>query len=440
MTDTTVPPVPGSAPVERPVYLVDGARTPFLRVRGRPNPFTPVDLAVAAGRALLLRQPFAPDELDEVILGCVNPIAEEVNPARIAALRLGCGDAMPAWTVQRNCGSGMQSIDAAYHHLCAGRGQMILAGGAEALSHAPLIIRRELVEWLGEWRASKQWSRRIGLVARLRPRFVVPEIGLLKGLTDPVVGLNMGQTAEVLAHEFCISREAADDYALESHRRLARAQAGGWLDEVAPLYDRSGNVFETDDGVRPDSNREQLAALRPVFERPFGSVTAGNSSQISDGACWVILASEEAVARHGLDPLARIVDSEWRALDPRVMGLGPVLAATPILQRRALELADIGAWELNAAFAAQVLACLGAWADDRFCRDALGLPRALGSLDRGHLNVDGGAISLGHPVGASGARIVLHLAHVLRRQGYRLGVATQCVGGGQGGAMLLETP
>ncbi len=289
-------------------------------------------------------------------------------------------------------------------------------------------------------RSRKQWSRRIGLAARLRPRLVVPEIGLLKGLTDPVVGLNMGQTAEVLAQKFCISREAADDYALESHRRLARAQAGGWLDEVAPLYDRSGNVFETDDGVRPDSNREQLAALRPVFERPFGRVTAGNSSQISDGACWVILASEEAVARHGLDPLARIVDSEWRALDPRVMGLGPVLAATPILQRRALELADIGAWELNEAFAAQVLACLGAWADDRFCRDALGLPRALGSLDRGHLNVDGGAISLGHPVGASGARIVLHLAHVLRRQGCRLGVATQCVGGGQGGAMLLETP
>ena len=423
----------------RPVYIVDGARTPFLRARGRPGPFTPVDLAVQCGRPLLARQPFAPDLFDTVILGCVNVIADEMNPARVAALRLGMGEAMTAFTVQINCGSGMQSIDTAFRTIEAGKADLILAGGAEALSHAPLVLRRDATEWFGRFATAKSLGQRFAALGGLRPRFFRPVIGLERGLTDPVTDLNMGQTAEVLAHLFDISREAADAYALESHKRLARAQAEGGLDgEVIPAIARDGALHEKDDGVRPDSSMEKLARLNPAFERPWGKVTPGNSSQITDGACWVVLASEAAVERYGLAPLARIVDSEWAALDPSIMGLGPVLSATMLMRRRALAREDIDLWELNEAFAAQVLACLAAWEDEAFCRDVLGLDAPFGRIEHRRLNVDGGAISLGHPVGTSGNRIVLHLANAMRRRGDRRGIATECIGGGQGGAMLLE--
>jgi acetyl-CoA C-acetyltransferase len=423
----------------RPVYLVDGARTPFLRARGKPGPFTPVDLAVQCGRPLLMRQPFAPAAFDTVILGCVNVIADEMNPARVAALRLGMGEAMTAFTVQINCGSGMQSIETAFRTIEAGKADLILAGGAESLSHAPVVLRRGAVEWFGRFASAKSVGQKVAALGGLRPRFLKPLIGLERGLTDPITELNMGQTAEVLAQLFDISREAADAYALESHRRLARAQENDELkDEVVPAVARDGTVHDRDDGVRPDSSMEKLAALKPVFEKPYGKVTPGNSSQITDGASWVILASEAAAERYRLSPLVRIVDSEWAALDSSIMGLGPVLSSTPILQRRGLSREDVDLWELNEAFAAQVLACLAAWNDESFCRDVLGMDGVFGRIAHDRLNIDGGAISLGHPVGASGNRIVLHLANAMRRQGHKRGVATECIGGGQGGAMLLE--
>lgn len=423
----------------RPVYVIDGARTPFLKARGGPGPFTPVDLAVQCGRPLLLRQPFAPDAFDQVILGCVNVIADEQNPARVAALRLGCGPGMTAFTVAINCGSGMQSIDTAYRYIREGSSELILAGGAEALSHAPLVLKQTAVEWLSSLQSAKAPIDKVKAMAGFRPDMLQPVIGLERGLTDPITDLGMGQTAEVLAHYFGISRESADAYAVESHHRLARAQKAGWLSgEVEPAFARDGTVYDHDDGVRPDSSVEKLAALKPAFERPFGKVTPGNSSQITDGASWVILASEEAVRKHGLKPRAVILDSEWAALDPSIMGLGPVLASTPLLQRAGLSLRDVELWELNEAFAAQVLACLAAWEDESFCREVLGLPGAAGVIDRDRLNVDGGAISLGHPVGASGNRIVLHLVNALERLDLRRGIATECIGGGQGGAMLIE--
>jgi acetyl-CoA C-acetyltransferase len=423
----------------RPVYIVDGARTPFLRARGKPGPFTPVDLAVQCGRPLLARQPFGADAFDTVILGCVNVIADEMNPARVAALRLGMGEAMTAFTVQINCGSGMQSIDTAFRTIEAGKAELILAGGAEALSHAPLVLNRGATEWFARFAMAKSLGQRLAALGGLRPSFLKPVIGLERGLTDPVTELNMGQTAEVLAHLFEISRTAADAYALESHRRLANAQEEGRLaGEVLPAIAPDGNVYEADDGVRPDTSLEKLARLGPVFEKPYGKVTPGNSSQITDGASWVILASEAAVARHKLTPLARIVDSEWAGLDPSIMGLGPVMSVTPLLERHRLTRPDIGLWELNEAFAAQVLACLAAWESPEFCRDVLGLDDAFGRIEHRRLNVDGGAISLGHPVGTSGNRIVLHLAQALRQHGEQRGIATECIGGGQGGAMLLE--
>ncbi len=423
----------------RPVYIVDGARTPFLRARGKPGPFTPVDLAVQCGRPLLARQPFAPDAFDTVILGCVNVIADEMNPARVAALRLGMGERMTAFTVQINCGSGMQSIDTAFRTIEAGKAELILAGGAEALSHAPLVLGRGATEWFARFATAKSLGQRLAALGGLRPGFLKPVIGLERGLTDPVTELNMGQTAEVLAHLFAVSRTAADAYALESHRRLARAQQEGHLTgEVVAAIAPDGTVYEADDGVRPDTSMEKLARLGPVFEKPYGKVTPGNSSQITDGACWVILASEAAVERYRLTPLARLVDSEWAALDPSIMGLGPVMSVTPLLGRNGLARSDIGLWELNEAFAAQVLACLAAWESPEFCRDVLELEDAFGRIEHRRLNIDGGAISLGHPVGTSGNRIVLHLAQAMRRNGEKRGIATECIGGGQGGAMLLE--
>ena len=387
-----------------------------------------------------MRQPFAPDAFDKVILGCVNVIADEMNPARVAALRLGMGEAMIAFTVQINCGSGMQSIDTGYRDIEGGVSDLILAGGTEALSYAPLVFRRSAVEWyLKLFSARDVWSR-LQAFASIRPSFFTPIIGLERGLTDPIVELNMGQTAEVVAHLFKVTRRDADEYAAESQQRLARAQNDKvFAGEMEPAFGRDGKVYDYDDGVRPDSRVETLAKLRPVFETPWGKVTAGNSSQITDGASWVILASEKAVREHGLKPRAVIVDSEWSALDPSIMGLGPVLCSTAIMRRQNLVLDDIELWELNEAFAAQVLACLAAWNDDKFCRDVLHLDGPAGAVPRDKLNIDGGAIGLGHPVGASGNRIVLHLVNAMKRLGHKRGIATECIGGGQGGAMLIET-
>jgi acetyl-CoA C-acetyltransferase len=386
-----------------------------------------------------LRQPFPANAFDLVILGCVSVIADEMNPARVAALRLGMGESMTAFTVQINCGSGMQSIDTAYRYIQQGTADLVLAGGTDSLSHSPLVYRRSAVEWFAALAGARSALDKVKVLAGLRPSMFKPVIGLERGLTDPVVELNMGQTAEVVAHVFNISRRDADQYAVESQLKLARAQQDGhFAGELEPAFARNGKVYDLDDGVRPDTSVESLAKLKPAFERPWGKVTPGNSSQITDGASWVILASEAAVKQHGLKPRAVIVDSEWSALDPSIMGLGPVLCSTALLKRHALGLADVDLWELNEAFAAQVLACLAAWQDEQFCREVLHLPGAAGSIDRGKLNVDGGAIGLGHPVGASGNRIVLHLVNAMKRLGLKRGIATECIGGGQGGAMLIE--
>jgi acetyl-CoA C-acetyltransferase len=422
-----------------PIFIVDGARTPFLKARNRPGPFAASDLATDAGRALLLRQKFEPTQLDEVILGCAAPSAVEVNIGRIAALRMGCGLKVPGWTVMRNCASGMQSIDSAVNNVKAGRSELVLAGGVDALSRAPLLFSDAMVMWLSNWYAAKTLPQRAALLAKFRPGYLAPVIALMKGLTDPICGLLMGQTAENLAYRFGITRREMDEFAARSHQRVLAAQKAGHFDgELQPLYDKSGKLYPADDGVRDDSTPENLAKLRPFFDRKYGNVTAGNSSQITDGGAWLVVASARAVDKHKLTPIGRIVDSQWAGLDPAQMGLGPVYAATPILQRHNLALDDLDAWEINEAFAAQVIACERAWASDEFCRAELGLPGALGPLDQGKLNVDGGAIALGHPVGASGTRIVIHVLNVLRRTNGKRGMAAICIGGGLGGAMLVE--
>jgi len=425
------------------IYVIDGARTPFLKAKNRPGPFSAGDLATQAGRTLLMRQPFSPQDLDEVILGCAAPSVDEVNIGRVVALRMGCGQKVPGWTVMRNCASGMQALDSAIANILTGRSNLVLAGGVDALSRAPLLYSDRMVLWFAGMMGAKTPLQRAAQFARLPlGALLSPVIGIMKGLTDPMVGLLMGQTAENLAYRFGITRAEMDAFSVRSHQRVLQAQSGGWLapggGEVEAVYDAAGEVFSLDDGVRKDASTENLAKLKPFFDRKFGNITPGNSSQITDGAAWLLLASEEAIAKHGLEPIGRIVDSEWAGLDPAQMGLGPVHAATPILKRHGLGLNDLDYWEINEAFAAQVLGCLAAWQDEGYCRDQLGLDGALGTLDDARLNVDGGAIALGHPVGASGARIVLHLLKTLKRNNAKRGVAAICIGGGLGGAMLVE--
>jgi len=429
--------------MNRPVYVIDGARTPFLKAKNRPGVFSAGDLATQAGKTLLMRQKFEATQLDEVILGCAAPSVDEVNIGRVVALRMGCGQKVPGWTVMRNCASGMQALDSGISNILSGRSSLVFAGGVDALSRAPLLYSDKMVLWFADMAGARSAGQRAALFARLPFKaMLAPVIGIMKGLTDPMVGLLMGQTAENLAYRFGISRAQMDSYSVRSHQRVVRAQDEGALaaggGEVEAVYDARGNAYTLDDGVRRDSSIENLAKLKPFFDRRYGNVTPGNSSQITDGAAWLILASEDAVKQHGLSPIGRLVDAEWAGLDPAQMGLGPVHAATPILKRHGLKLDSLDYWEINEAFAAQVLGCLAAWKDETYCREQLGLEGAMGEMNEDKLNVDGGAIALGHPVGASGARIVLHMLRLLKRKNAKRGMASICIGGGLGGAMLVE--
>lgn len=420
------------------VYIVDGARTPFLKARGKIGPFTGSDLGVLAARQLLARQPISPDSLSEVITGCVMPSPDEANISRYIALRVGCGNKVPAWTVQRNCASGMQAIDTAYQNILSGRSKVVLAGGTDAMSHTPLLFNAKMTNWLSALMTARSPMQKLALLPQFRPHFLAPVIALMKGLTDNYVGLNMGQTAEEVAYRFNISREEMDRFAAQSHHRVVAAQESGALSEIVPIIDKAGKVYEQDDGVRADSSEEKLAKLRPFFDKKFGKVTAANSSQVTDGSAFLMLADEKSVKKYNLSVVARIVDTEWAALNPSQMGLGPVHAMTPLLKRQKLTIDDIDYFEINEAFAAQVLGCVKAWEDKSYCKDELGLSKAFGTIPEEKLNIDGGAIALGHPVGASGARITMHLSNILQRKQAKYGLASICIGGGQGGAVLIE--
>jgi acetyl-CoA C-acetyltransferase len=422
----------------RPVYLIDGSRTPFLKARGKPGPFKHAELGIYAARPLIQRMPFSAEDFDEVIMGSTMPGPDEANIARVVALRLGCGDDIPAYTVHRNCASGMQALDSAAMSIASGRAELILAGGIEAMSQAPLLLHPKMVTWLASWWGAKSVAGKLKALSAFRPGLLAPVVALLKGLTDPVVGMNMGQTAEQIAHRFDISREMMDQFALDSHLRLHAAQQNGDLREVEAIYDADGKVYDHDDGVRVDSTLEKLAKLRPAFDKPYGLVTPGNSAQITDGAAALVVASEGAVKKYKLPVMARIVSTEWAALSPSEMGLGPAHAIAPLLKSQGLKPESIDFWEINEAFAAQVLAVIAALKDKDYCKNHLGLRSAVGEIPLDRLNIHGGGVSLGHPVGASGARIVLHLARILEANNAKRGIASLCIGGGQGGAMLIE--
>jgi len=420
------------------VYIVAGTRTPQLKAGAKRGDFSASDLAVSAARELLLGMPFSAEQLHEVIIGCVMPEAQEANIARQVALRVGCGEKVTAWTVQRNCASGLQAIDSSINAIRSGRSELILTGGTEAMSRAPVLWNEKMINWLAQWMHSSG-SHRLELIAQLRPIFFKPVFALLKGLTDPIVNLSMGQTAENLAHHFDIHREEMDDYAFHSHARLAKAIDEGVMDdELSPIVNSKGEVIKYDTGLRRDCSPNKLSKLKAVFDRKYGSITAGNSAQVSDGACMLIMANRKMVDKYHLQPLGKIIDCQWQALSPAEMGLGPAHAISSLLKKRHLKLDQIDYWEINEAFAAQVIACVRALNDKDYCRQKLNLRSPVGEISEQQLNIDGGSISLGHPVGASGARIVLHLLNILQRKQARRGIASLCIGGGQGGAILLE--
>ena len=423
----------------RRLAIVDGVRTPFCRAGTLLARASAVDLGRAALQALFARTGFDPGALDEVILGCVGQPVDAPNLARVVALRSGVPERVPAATVQRNCASGLEALTRAADAVAAGRGTAFAVGGVESMSGAPVLFSDGFASALGRFARAKDWTGRAAAVAALRPRDFVPRPALRLALADPVAGMGMGDTAELLARECGISREAQDAFALRSHRRAAVA-LHRHAEEIAPVFVPPDfrEAVTVDNGPRPAQSIEALARLRPVFDPEFGTVTAGNSSQISDGAVALLVMEEQRAARERLEPLGFLLDGAYAGCDPARMGLGPVHAVARAEETTGLRLEDAAVVELNEAFAAQALAVLDRMRSPSFARTVLGRERPLGEIPDDRLNPNGGAIALGHPVGATGARLVLTALRELRRRGGGRALVTLCVGGGQGAAVWLE--
>jgi acetyl-CoA C-acetyltransferase/acetyl-CoA acyltransferase len=332
----------------------------------------------------------------------------------------------------------MEAITTAAQLIQLGEAERIVAGGVESMSQIPLLYNREATRVFGRLAKAKSFWRRMATLFAFRPRHFTPVPALKLGLTDPVCGLIMGETAEVLASDFLIGRLEQDRFALESHRWAVKAQKEGYFkEEISPVVLPDGKPVPDDIGPRPQQTVEALAELKPIFKRD-GTVTVGNSCQVTDGAAAVLVMPGELARTEGREPLGYLRAWAYIGCEPQRMGLGPIYATHKLLQKTGLALNDIELIEMNEAFAAQVLANEKAFASDEFARKHLGRDTAVGEIDPSKLNVNGGAIALGHPVGATGTRLVITLLKELRRRGLNRGLATLCVGGGQGAALLLE--
>jgi acetyl-CoA C-acetyltransferase/acetyl-CoA acyltransferase len=422
------------------MVVVEGVRTPFCRMGTSLAEMTADDLGAVAVKALLAKTGLDPATIDEVIMGCCGQPAEAANVGRVLALRGGIPNHVPAITVHRNCASGCESITLAYEKMCAGVGDTFIVGGCEAMSQFPLYFQRSAQMKFGELGKAKTLPQKLGAMASFRPADFTPRITLIMGLTDPVSGMGMGMTAEVVGRENGITREMADDMALKSHLN-ALAARDRLREEITPVYAPPKFAAVRDDnGPREGQSIQALTKLKPVFERKTGTVTAGNASQITDGAVAILVMSEEKAAALGYEPLGVLVGYAYAGCDPARMGLGPVYAVAKAEKRCGLKLADADLIELNEAFAAQALACIRLAQDEAFCKKELDHDGPLGEFPEEITNVNGGAIALGHPVGCSGARISLTLLKELKRRGLKRGLATLCVGGGQGAALWFERP
>lgn len=421
------------------LFIVAGVRTPFCRAGSSLAEMDAVELGRLAVNNLLTRSGVDPACIDETFMGCVSQPANAANMARVIALRAGVPKDKPAMTVQRNCASGLEAVTTAQDKLSAKHGEVFLAGGSESMSQMPLLFRHEAALKFAMLSRARSVLGKASAMAAFRPLDFSPLIALKMGLTDPVAALNMGETAEVLAREFHISREEQDAFALRSHQ-LATSSREMLHDEIIPVYvgNKEIKAITDDNGIRKDISLEKLAALPSIFDLHTGSVTAGNASQITDGAVALLTCSEARANTLGLSPLGRMVSYAYTGCDPERMGLGPVKAMELALKRAGWKLGDVDIVEINEAFAAQVLAVLKCFKDPAYGKRA-GLESPLGEIDLSTLNRQGGSIALGHPVGASGARLILTALQQLRRTKKKRALVSLCIGGGQGGAVCLES-
>ena len=417
------------------LVIVDGVRTPFCKAGTSLSSLSTDELGRIAVNALLTRTGLDPALVDEVIFGCVAQPPDAMNVARVIALRAGIPQSVPAVTVHRNCASGFESFTMAYERMAAGRGSIFIVGGTESMSQVPLLFKQSASVRFAALMRARSLVKKFAAASAFRPADFAPRFGLKLGLTDPVCGLNMGETAEVLAREYGIDREAQDAFALRSHQRAIAAREK-LSQEICPVY-LWGKAITDDNGPREKQSMEALAALPPVFDRKFGTVTAGNSSQITDGAVALLVMTEKKASELGFMPIGRLAAYAYAGCDPKRMGLGPAfaIAKTQRLPGLSLEQADI--IEVNEAFAAQVLAMEALLKSDTFAL-SMNLNHAIGEIPVEKLNVNGGAIALGHPVGATGARLILTSLKELQRRNGKLAMVSLCVGGGQGGVIWLE--
>ena len=422
------------------VVIIDGFRTPYAKAGTVFKDVHPVDLGAAISREVLARTGVGPNQIDEVIVGNAGMPADAANIARVIALRAGIPQGTPAYSVQRNCASGMQAVASAYTQILAGMSEVVLAGGVESMSSFDYYISRKLRNAITTVQRSRTLAARIRAILSLRPRDFVPVVGLVQGLTDPVSGLIMGETAEVLVRDFGISRREQDELALTSHQRWTAANGlGKFRNEVVPFYvPPRFEAVEEDVGPRKNQTLEALAKLSPYFDKRSGTVTAGNSSPITDGAAAAVIMSAERARALGLRPLGMIKAVAFAGFDPSRMGISPLYATHKVLKIAGMMMKDIELIELNEAFAAQIIAVeRAAVSKEYFARNLPG-EEPIGEFRRDIMNVNGGAIAVGHPVGSSGLRIVITLLKEMERRGLSTGLATLCIGGGQGGAMIVE--
>ncbi|PLY07570.1 MAG: acetyl-CoA C-acyltransferase [Arcobacter sp.] len=419
------------------IAVIDGLRSPIAKANGKLETLGADTLGAIIAKELVLRNKIDYDRFDEVIIGNVAQPANAANIARVLAIRAGFPESTIAYTVHRNCASGMQAISSAIEKIETSQGEIYLAGGVESMSNIPLFFNDQFKNFVTKLSYAKTASQRLKIITTFRPSFLKPIIGLITGLTDPISGKIMGITAENLANDFNISREAQDEYALNSHHKAQKAQENKrFEEEIHPIMTKDSSFLE-DDGIRLNQTIEALTKLRPIFDKTSGSVTAGNSSQVSDGAAMIILTTESKAKELGVEPIGFIKDYAYAGLDASRMGLGPTYSTKKLFDKTGTKLQDIDLIELNEAFAAQVIANIEAFKSEEYFKKNLNSP-PLGEINPDILNVNGGGIALGHPVGMSGTRIVLHTLKELKRRGLKTGLATLCVGGGQGASFLVE--
>ncbi len=421
------------------IAIVDGIRTPFVKAWTLFEDVPSHKLGAIVVRELLERTHLDPAMVDEVIFGAVAQPVEASNVARVISLYAGIPEGKRAYTVSRNCASGLESLTGALEKIRCGLDEIVIAGGAESMSNIPLIFGKDITKIFMRLSRAKNAVEKIKLFSQIRPRHFKPVAGLALGLTDPVCGLNMGQTAEILAKEFGISRKEQDEFSLSSHKK-AIANKSKLKEEIVPVIVPPDYkvVVENDNGPRENQTMDALCSLRPYFDRYTGTVTVGNSCQVTDGACALLVMDEDKARQMGYEPLGYLRAYNYIGLAPSKMGLGPAYSIHLVLKKAGLKLKDMDLIDINEAFAAQVLSCVKALASKKFAEENFSESEAFGQIDMDRLNVNGGAIALGHPVGTSGSRLVLTLLKEMKRKNARFGLASLCVGGGQGGAVILE--